>query len=151
LPYWLVFGTLCWLCKAKLSGLLLLLNKSEKSLFGLHTDSTVSSGLTALRQLRSLGLRAAVQEKPSPFGWQLGLQVPWLAMQNLQDVVIDCGSLSFSSSLLELAEVPSLRLAAFRGCRPAIGSCLAFLESLIYHLRQRPEVSLTCVSLPGSL
>ena len=131
----------CYFCLTNLRSLYLVL----------HTDSTVSSGLTALRQLRSLGLRAAVQEKPSPFGWQLGLQVPWLAMQNLQDVVIDCGSLSFSSSLLELAEVPSLRLAAFRGCRPAIGSCLAFLESLIYHLRQRPEVSLTCVSLPGSL
>ena len=64
-------------------------------------------------------------------------------MRNLQDVTIECGRLAFSSSLLELVEAPSLRSAAFTGCRPALGSCLALLDSLMHQLRQRPEVSLT--------
>jgi len=119
----------------------------------LHTHITVASGLTALQQLSSLGLWAAVHKNPIPYGWELVLEVPWSAMRNLQDVVIDCYSLSFSSSLLRLAEVPSLRSAALSICRPATGSCLALFESLMYQLRQRPEVllSLTCLSLPGSL
>lgn len=117
----------------------------------LHTHVKVSSGLTALQQLSSLSLWAAVQLKYRHLGWQLDLEVPWSAMRNLQDVTIECGRLSFSSSLLELVEAPNLRSAAFRGCKPAIGSCLALLESLMHQLRQHLGVNLTYVSLPDSL
>lgn len=83
-------------------------------------------------------------------GWQLDLEVPWSAMRSLRDVIIECGHLSFLGSLLELVEALRLGSAAFRGCNPAIGSCLALLETFMHQLMQRLRVHLTYVSLPGS-
>lgn len=66
----------------------------------LHTDLDVTYGLTALQQLSSLGLRAAMLLGSLHFAWHLDLEEPWSAMQNLQDVIIECDRLSFSNSLL---------------------------------------------------
>ena len=55
----------------------------------LHTDLDVTSGLTALQQLSSLGSRAAMLLGSLHFGWYLDLELPWSAMHNLQHVIIE--------------------------------------------------------------